>query len=94
MTLDRYPLTQDLQWYIDNEQGVGRILDLGMIQPRLGLRYSWSAAELSIPELFPPVRNDVPTYAWDATDAKPWHPATGRLARAARSALPAPGHRR
>ena len=23
---DRYPLTRDLQWYIDNEQGIGRLL--------------------------------------------------------------------
>jgi hypothetical protein len=48
---DRYPLTRDLQWYIDNEHGFGRILDLGMIQPRFGALYSWSAAELSTPEL-------------------------------------------
>ena len=26
---DRYPLTRDLGWYIDNEHGFGRILDLG-----------------------------------------------------------------
>jgi hypothetical protein len=37
---DRYPLTRDLQWYVDNEHGFGRILDLGVIQPRFGARYS------------------------------------------------------
>jgi len=87
---DRYPLTRELQWYIDNEHGIGRILDLGMIQPRLGELYSWSAAELSTPELCTLVRNGVPTYSWDVTDVEPWNPATGRLARAARSVLPAP----
>jgi hypothetical protein len=71
-----------------------RILDLGMIQPRLGVLYAWSAAELSIPELSVLVHNGVPTYSWDATDVEPWNPATGRLARAARSVLPAPGQRR
>ena len=90
---DRYPLTRELQWYIDNEHGIGRVLDLGMIQPRLGLLYSWSAAELSIPGLSTLLQNGVPTYSWDVTDREPWHPTTGRLARVARSALP-PGHRR
>lgn len=90
---DRYPLTRDLQWYIDNEHGFGRILDLGMIQPRLGVLYSWSAAELSIPELSTLAHDGVPAYSWDVTDVEPWDPATGRLARAARSVLPAPGPR-
>jgi hypothetical protein len=90
---DRYPLTRDLQWYIDNEHGFGRFLDLGMIQPRLEDLYSWSAAELSIPELCTLVRNGVPSYAWDAAEVEPWNPAAGRLARAARSVLPAPGQR-
>jgi hypothetical protein len=90
---DRYPLTRDLSWYIANEHGFGRVLDVGVIQPRLGALYSWSAAELSIPELCTLVQNGVPTYAWDVTDAEPWNPATGRWARAARSALPAPGQR-
>ena len=57
---DSYPLTRDLQWYVDNEHGFGRLLDLGMIQPRLGALYSWSAAELSIPELCTLVRDGVP----------------------------------
>ena len=91
---DRYPLTRDLQWYIDNEHGFGRILDLGLIQPRLEVLYSWSAAELSIPELSTLVQDGVPTYSWDVTDGKPWNPTTGRFASAARSVLPAPAHRR
>jgi hypothetical protein len=67
---------------------------LGLIQPRLGALYSWSAVELSIPELSTMVQDGVPAYSWDITDVEPWNPATGRLARAARSVLPAPGHRR
>ena len=88
---DTYPLTRDLAWYIDSELGFGRVLDLGMIQPRLTALYSWSAAELSIPELGTLVRDGVPSYAWDGADAEPWNPAPGRLVRAARWALPAPG---
>ncbi|HSE08825.1 MAG TPA: hypothetical protein VLB29_09170 [Nocardioidaceae bacterium] len=86
----RYPLTRDLQWYVDNEHGFGRLLDLGLIQPRLGALYSWSAAELSTPELSTLVQHGVPTYVWDETDVEPWNPAAGRLAWAARSVLPAP----
>ena len=55
--------------------------------------YTWSAAELSIPELSSLVQDGVPTYAWDVTDVRPWNPATGSVARAARSVLPAPGRR-
>jgi hypothetical protein len=90
---DSYPLTRDLQWHVDHEHGFGRLLDLGLIQPRLGALYSWSAVELSIPELCTLVRDGVPTYAWDAADGGPWNPTTSRLARAARSVLPAPDHR-
>ena len=91
---DSYPLTRDLQWYVDQEHGFGRLLDLGLIQPRLGELYSWSASELSTPELCTLVRDGVPTYAWNATDVEPWNTATGRFARAARSMLPVSGHRR
>jgi hypothetical protein len=91
---DRYPLTRELDWYIANEHGFGRILDLGVVQPRLRLLYSWSAAELSVPELCTLVQDGVPAYAWDVDDAEPWNPATGRMARAARVVLPAPDRRR
>lgn len=87
---DRYPLSRDLAWYVDNEQRLGRVLDLGLIQPRIDLLYSWSAAELSIPGLATLVHDGVPSYAWDPTDVAPWNPKTGRLARVARAVLPAP----
>ncbi len=90
---DRYPLTRELAWYVDNEHGFGRVLDRGLIQPRLWPLYSWSAAELSIPDLCTLVQDGVPTYAWDAADAEPWGPATGRWASTARRVLPAPGRR-
>ena len=90
---DGYPLTRELAWYVDNEHGFGRILDRGLIQPRLGPLYAWSAAELSIPDLCTLVQDGVPTYAWDAADAEPWGPATGRWASTARRVLPAPGRR-
>jgi len=41
-----YPLAESLEWYIDNEHGVGRLLDLGPVLPRFDALYAWSAAEL------------------------------------------------
>jgi hypothetical protein len=86
---DRYPLQRDLSYDIADEHGVGRLLDLGLIRPRLDALYSWSAAELSIPELTNLLRDSVPTYAWDVADAAPWDPAPMRLVRAARHFVPA-----
>ena len=85
---DRYPLVRELEWHIDRERGIGRILDLGMIQPRFDELYSWSAAELSIPELSTMVHDGVPAYSWDRSDVEPWNPAPGRTVRAVRWALP------
>jgi hypothetical protein len=89
---DQYPLTRDLQWYIDREHGFGQILDRGLIQPRFGALYSWSAGALSTPGLSAMVHDGVPAYAWDVTDAEPWNPSTRKLSRIARSILPAPTH--
>jgi hypothetical protein len=83
-----YPLRRDLWNYIADEHGVGRLLDLGMIVPRLDSLYAWSAAELSIPELGDLIRDGVPAYAWDVADAAPWDPPPTRLVRATRRVLP------
>ena len=86
---ESYPLTKDLQWYVDHEGGFGRLLDLGLIQPRFDALYSWSAGELGIPQLATLMHGGVPTYAWNPTDAEPWDPTAGLWARVARSLLPA-----
>lgn len=83
-----YPLVRSLEWHIDNEHGVGRLLDLGLILPRLEALYAWSAAELQIPELTALLVRHVPTYSWDPSDSQPWNPRPGRLVRATRKALP------
>lgn len=48
---ERYPLRGELQQYISNEHAFGRLLDVGMIAPRLDGLYPWSARELGMPEL-------------------------------------------
>jgi hypothetical protein len=87
---DRYPLRRDLQDYVDGEQAIGRLLDVGVIQPRLGALYAWSARELCIPEVETLLRDGVPAYAWDPQDSGPWNPRAGVVVRAAQRVL-APG---
>ncbi len=76
-----YPLTMDLDWYIGNEHGIGRILDRGVIQPRVGALYSWSAGELSIPELATLVRDGLPATPGTRATRSRGTRATGRIAR-------------
>ena len=86
----QYPLDDDLDRYVDAEHSLGHLLDVGVIVPRLGRLYDWSAAELGLPALALLLdrRGPVPAYAWDPEDAAVWHPEPSRLARAARRALP------
>jgi hypothetical protein len=88
---DAYPLEGELDDYITREHTVGRLLDVGVISPRLELLYEWSAKELQIPELADLVRGGTPSYAWDPGDSEPWSPPPTRLVRVMRRALPPPG---
>jgi hypothetical protein len=90
---DKYPLEGALDDYIVDEHTIGRLLDLGVIAPRLVDVYRWSARELGIPELTALVRDGTPAYAWDAADKDPWTPPPTRLVRAVRWAIPSPSRR-
>ena len=46
---DRYPLERDLDEYLTDEQGLGRMLDYGVIVPRIQRLYEWSAGSWAIP---------------------------------------------
>lgn len=85
---DRYPPAGALDAYIADEHTIGRLLDLGVITPRLTELYEWSAATLDIPELLTLVSDQTPTYAWDPADVSPWNPEPTRLVRAARRVIP------
>src|SRR5690349_4414640 len=60
----RYPLGLDVERYIADEQGLGRMLDYAVIAPRLQRLYEWSAADLGEPRLRDLVRDGNPVYAW------------------------------
>jgi hypothetical protein len=85
---DIYPLKGELDFYIADEHTVGRVLDLGVIAPRLTELYCWSANQLRIPDVTDLVSAATPTYAWDPDDRRPWTPPPTRLVRVVRRALP------
>jgi hypothetical protein len=87
---DTYPLGDDVERYVAIEHQVGRLLDIGIIQPRVRQIYDWSATELGLPGLRELLSGDnVPCYAWPAGDRAPWFPGPSLLARMARHAVPA-----
>jgi hypothetical protein len=72
---DRYPLKRDVDEYIAAEHTFGRMLDYGMIQPRLQRLYEWSAEELGEPGLLSFMRDGNPVYAWPFENRDVWVPA-------------------
>jgi hypothetical protein len=85
---DRYPLGDDITPYAAAEHGLGHLLDVGVIQPRVERLYAWSANELNTPGLRELLCGQTPCYAWPAVDRQPWDPAPSGLARLSRRLLP------
>ena len=85
---DQYPLHGGLEDYISNEHTIGRLLDLGMIVPRVQQLFRWTARELRIPEVTILMDGATPAYAWDPGDRLPWNPDPTWPARAVRWGLP------
>jgi hypothetical protein len=71
---DRYPLEHDVDAYLADENGLGRMLDYGVIAPRLDALYDWSAHELGHPGLRELCRDGRPAYAWSHADRDAWIP--------------------
>ncbi|MFB7982725.1 hypothetical protein [Streptomyces vinaceus] len=69
---DEYPLTAGVRSYLGDERGFGRLLDYGMIAPRLQQLYEWSAHELEAPDLLDCVRDGALTYAWPFEERGVW----------------------
>ena len=87
---DRYPLADEVDTYLADEQRLGRLLDYSVIAPRLQRVYEWSAGELGEPRLLDLVRDGNPVYAWPLEERHVWHlpdmPLAGRvLERATRT---------
>ena len=69
---NHYPLVRNVEWYVADEQRLGRVLDYGVIAPRLQRLYEWSADELGEPRLLELVRDGSPIYAWPYEDRHVW----------------------
>ena len=77
---DRYPLADDVERYIAEEQRLGRILDYAVIVPRLQPLYEWSAEELGEPSMLGLVREGNPIYAWPFEQRHVWRTPKMNLA--------------
>ena len=85
---DEYPLTGEVSDYLSDELGFGRLLDYGVIVPRLQQLYEWSAHELGEPGLLDCIRGGSLTYAWPFDERGVWHPRKSPLLRLAHRMLP------
>jgi hypothetical protein len=77
---DRYPLDGEVEAYLALENRLGRMIDYGVIAPRLQTLYEWSARELAVPKLRELVRDGNPIYAWSYEERHVWRQAPEPLA--------------
>lgn len=92
---DAYPLAGRARSYLDRELGFGRLIDYGVIVPRLQQLFDWSADELEAPGLAGCVSDGAMTYAWSIEDRDVWSPPDSVVMRLTHRAIPpAPDRRR
>jgi hypothetical protein len=68
----RYPAEFDLDTALKIEHKLGRMLDYGVIAPKLQALYDWSATELDISDLTGLIRHGSPIYVWSYADRHVW----------------------
>ena len=82
---DRYPLTGfSIDQILALENYAGRLIDYGVILPKMQPLYEFAASDLDEPRLLDLVRNGFPVYAWSYEDRNAW---TTTKARSIRSVL-------
>jgi len=79
---NRYPLTGiSIGEILDAENYAGRLIDYGVILPRIQELYDFTAADLHEPRLLSLIRDGSPVYAWAYEDRHAWITARARTAR-------------
>ncbi|MFJ8563663.1 hypothetical protein [Streptomyces sp. NPDC093514] len=73
---------------VDREMSFGRLLDFGVIAPRLQQLYTWSAHELAAPGLLDCVRDGALTHSWSFDDRHVWQPPDSFAIRLVHRVLP------
>ncbi|HEY2266268.1 MAG TPA: hypothetical protein VGI96_26865 [Streptosporangiaceae bacterium] len=75
---DQYPLDGvTLSEILVLENHAGRLIDYGVIVPRIQALFDWAAADLGEPRLLGLVRDGLPAYAWTNGERHPWTPVRG-----------------
>lgn len=88
---DRYPLDgYGIGHLLDLENYAGRVIDYGVIVPRLPAVYAFAAADLGEPRLHNLIQDGFPVYAWDYQDRGAWVTARGRVLRSVAGWLTSP----
>jgi hypothetical protein len=87
---DRYPLTGiSIDEILALENYVSRLIDYGIILPRMQALYEFAACDLDEPRLLDLVRDGFPVYAWPYEDRHAWTTTRARWVRSALSRLTA-----
>jgi hypothetical protein len=89
-----YPLDDvALEHMLQDENGLGRILDYAVIGPRLPALYAFAAADIGEPRLLELIADGAPVYTWPSEDAHVWTAGSQpRIARSlSRLTAPPPG---
>jgi len=82
---NRYPLTGfSIDQILALENYAGRLIDYGVILPKMQALYEFAASDLAEPRLLGLVRDGFPVYAWPYEDRNAW---TTTRARSVRSVL-------
>ena len=84
----RYPLDGvSIGEILDAENYLGRLIDYGVILPRISALYAFAAADLDEPRLHGLVQDGFPVYAWDYEDRQAWVTARAPMVRSVLSWL-------
>jgi hypothetical protein len=70
----RYPIDGQVETYVRDENGFGRLLDYAVIRPRLQRLYEWSAGELEQPGLTSLISDGSPVHCWPPDEGHVWEP--------------------
>lgn len=72
---DTYPLAgQSITEILDSENFAGRLVDYGVLRPRLQSLYEYAAKDLDEPQLLDFIDNGNPIYAWPYEHRDAWDP--------------------
>jgi hypothetical protein len=88
---DTYPIAgQSITEILDAENFAGRLIDYGILRPRLQSLYEYAATDLDEPQLLDFIENGNPIYAWHYDDRDAWEPRRSRRLTALAAQICAP----